>query len=166
MFFWNYAIFFFDVFSKIYFIFSRSATKYLKIVSNWKFPYTSNFCPEVSFAAILLVSKSRAFQFPNSKTEAVVDDLGTKKISSETQKKTSILVKPHQLQGVFLANKPKRLCLICENVNFPATKISYFPWSYFFSDVEKQRSWQIGGETRWQETMIDRERERGEVFCD
>ena len=65
--------------------------------------------------------------FPNSKTEAVVDDLGPKKISSETQKKTSILVKPHQLQGVFLANKPKRLCLICENVNFPATKISYFP---------------------------------------
>ena len=57
---------------------------------------------------------------------------GYKKISPETQKNRSILVKPHQLQGVFLANKPKRLCLICENVNFPATKISYFPWSYFF----------------------------------
>ena len=85
--------------------------------------------PEVSFAAIL-VSKSRAFQFPNSKTEAV-DDLGPKKIPRNS-KKRSILVKPHQLQGVFLANKPKRLCLICENVNFPATKICYFPRSYFF----------------------------------
>ena len=122
-----FFLFFFYVFSKIYFIFSRSATKYLKIVSNWKFPST--------FARSIIPRHSsikvKSFPIPNFENR-ISRWFGYKKISPETQKKRSILVKPHQLQGVFLANKPKRLCLICENVNFPATKISYFPWSYFF----------------------------------